>query len=71
MKLCTPIDCEWCVPWGSSVPNKAKCCKPPVKDNPNPGYEYHRGWNYSTELGGSCVNHKDTEQLTLFSITDD
>lgn len=71
MQSCLPTDCEWCDPWGSSVPDKARCRKPPIHDNMSRGYEYHRGWRFSTTLGGSCVMKQRDEQLSLFADEED
>jgi len=64
---CTPDECEWCEPWGASVPGKAKCCKPgrdaAIVDEP--GCE-PRGWRYSTVLGGACVSVDKPATMRLF-----
>lgn len=49
---CHPDECRHSLPWGPQVPTKTRCAKPPLPDDPRPGYEYHRGWHFSTTLGG-------------------
>ena len=48
-------DCPYCVPWGDSVPCKAKCCKPPFSGD----------FRFSVVLGGAC-QCPDDPQMNLF-----
>jgi len=49
-RRCTPEECEYCRPWGPSVPGKTRCAAELKTEN-----ERDRGWKFSTTLGGPCV----------------